>query len=268
MKKLFIASLVVGLLAFFALPGLTQDNVQDPNVCDVSFDVDVVKYKGITITKTVDKTFTYELSTGDPTIFPLMLAEVEAFKCDLNRENEVNEAQVQGTNDFNESFNFFTGIAQVNQAAGLLNNQGNVIALGFTESPTLTDGLSLVEAAVEKANAENQLNEPSVSSTDNFHESFNGFTGIAQVNQAAGILNNQNNVVALGANVDAAGLVAENDTFLSMQNTENTVNELMTQATASFNLSFNSFTGVAQVNQAPGNLNNQTNILSIAFAGR
>ena len=159
MKKLFIASLVVGLLAFFALPALAQDNVQDPNVCDVSFDVNVLKGKQIGIRKTVDKTLIYTLGTGEIAVFPLQLAEVEAFKCDVLTDNKVNVTGFIPSNNIASSFNSFTGLAQLNQAAGLLNNQGNVMAFGQTNKfGDLTPySISMVEVAVEKTIADNKL---------------------------------------------------------------------------------------------------------------
>jgi hypothetical protein len=280
MKKIFIASLVVGLLVVFAGPALTQEGPggQEPNVCDVSFDVDVEKYKDITqFTKEVEKKIGYEVDIyienltrelpGD-----FAMAEAEVFKCD---HNEANSADVSLLNTFDviqDSFYQFVGIAQVNQAAGLLNNQGNVFAAGLTGSPgENVYGLSLVEVAVEKGNIANLLeiqSNDSLNSYDLIRDSFRDFQGLAQVNQASGILNNQDNVMGLAANLDGTtGLVAENDTFLSMQNTANNADVGTTNTVAEIRDSFSRFQGVAQVNQGPGCLNNQANIISIAYAG-
>ena len=126
-------------------------------------------------------------------------------------------------NNIVNSFNRFIGIAQVNQASGILNNQGNILAAGFTDKTgdQQTFGVSMVEAAVEKANIGNAVSADSIVTSDTIATSFNSFIGLAQVNQASGILNNQNNVVVLGTNLNTTGLVAENDTFLSMNNTGN-----------------------------------------------
>ena len=282
MKKLFIASLVVGLLAAFSLPVLAQDNVQDPNVCDVSFDVNVQKGKKIGIRKSVDKTFIYTLGSGEISVFPLQLAEVEAFKCDVLTDNKVSVAGFIPSNNIASSFNSFTGLAQVNQAAGLLNNQGNVMAFGQNDKfGDLTPySVSMVEAAVEKTIAGNKLTLADSVFADGIISSFNDFTGLAQVNHAAGLLNNQNNVLTVGTNLDSFGLMAENDTFLSMQNISNkadviplagdasAVTTTKVVTAAAMQNSFNNFSGIAQINQAPGSLNNQANILSVAFAGR
>ena len=275
MKKLFSVALAVGLLVALALPALAQSTIppgQDPDVCDLSFDVDVTKVKNIEINKEVNKNFNYDLNLEVSIIGLPQWAEVEAFKCDHNEDNQVQVFNTYASADnIINSFNSFAGISQVNQGAGILNNQGNIVAAGLTSNPTgefPTQGLSMVEVAVEKSNINNVLVGVAVATLDSIASSFNLFSGLAQVNQAAGFLNNQDNVLALAKNLNGIGLVAENDTFLSMSNSEN--RPLLSgqcQTNAQIDSSFNSFSGVAQVNQAPGMLNNQCNIISIANAG-
>jgi hypothetical protein len=200
------------------------------------------------------------------------MAEAEVFKCDHNTANSADVSLLNTYDVIQDSFYQFVGIAQVNQAAGLLNNQGNVFAAGLTGSPgENVYGLSLVEVAVEKGNIANSLEIQSIdslNSSDSIRDSFRDFQGLAQVNQASGILNNQDNVMGLAANLDGTtGLVAENDTFLSMQNTANNADVGTTNTVAEIRDSFSRFQGVAQVNQGPGCLNNQANIISIAYAG-
>jgi hypothetical protein len=270
MKKLLIAALVLGLITAFAIPALAQLD-QEPDICDVGFDVNVTKTKDITITKSVTKTFEFEpVFLADYLLYPAW-AEVEAFKCDHNEGNEVVVGEMAGSTNIVGSFNSFTGIAQINQATGLLNNQGNILAAGFTDGAGVDDtsvGVSMVEVAVEKANLGNELSVGEISANDNIVDSFNSFTGLAQINQASGILNNQNNVLAIAQNFNTLGLIAENDTFLTMQNSGNeaTVGEM--RPSANIVDSFNAYTGAVQVNQSPGALNNQTNIISVAYAGR
>jgi len=270
MKRLLIAALVLGLITAFAIPALAQLD-QEPDICDVGFDVNVLKEKEINIQKNVEKNFEYNLGLETSVaVFPLQLAEVEAFKCDHNEGNLVEVAENFGSTNLTDVFNAFTGIAQINQASGLLNNQGNILAAGFTDQndDQTAWGVSLVEVAVEKANIGNQLIVDEMSNSDNISDAFNVFTGLAQVNQASGILNNQNNVLAIGTNLNTFGLMAENDTFLTMQNTGNQVSVSEVGCSANIHDAFNSYNGVAQVNQGPGSLNNQTNIISIAYAGR
>ena len=269
MKKLCIASLVVGLLMAFALPALAQSTEPTPDDCNVAFNVDVNKIKNIVINKVVNKAFNFNLDL-QVTIagFP-QWAEVEVTKCDHNIGNTVTLTSMKSADNITNSFNTFTGIVQVNQAAGILNNQGNVMAAGITDKTgdQQTFGVSMVEAAVEKTNIGNILVVTNIVTLDSIVSSFNSLTGLAQVNQAAGILNNQNNVLVLGKNLNTTGLVAENDTFLSMENSGNIAQLTNITTTATISSSFNGFTGAAQVNQAPGKLNNQANIISIAHAG-
>ncbi|MFZ5447135.1 MAG: hypothetical protein ACOZFS_00655 [Thermodesulfobacteriota bacterium] len=268
MKTFFAALLVMAWLAAFALPGLAQSTIP-PEDCDLSFDVNALKNKNIEINKTVNKDFDFSFDiTVEVVGFPVW-AEVEAFKCDHNTENQVAVSGIVPTNNINNSFVSFLGVAQVNQTAGFLNNQGNVLAAGFTGQ--LGFPLSMVEAAVEKANVDNVLSIAGSVFADNIVSSFNSFTGLAQVNQASGILNNQDNVLALATNLQTGGdvqrpMVAENDTFLSMANTGNVVMVANTVTTATIRNSFNSYTGFSQVNQASGSQNNQANITSISLA--
>jgi hypothetical protein len=274
MKKLFVAFLVVGLLAVFILSAQAQSEPpvgQDPNICDVSFNVDVLKLKGILITKVVTKNFEYNLNVETSQAFaPLQLAEVEAFKCDLNEANEVAVEELGGSNNIFNSFSGFVGIVQLNMASGLLNNQGNILAAGFTDLPPgeTRFGVSMVEVAVEKTNVGNELNVSEMFNSDNISSSFNIFTGLAQLNMASGLLNNQNNVVVIGTNLNTLGIMAENDTFLSMQNVRNEVNVAELRSTANISDSFQNGTGAVQLNLGPGAVNDQTNIISVAFTGR
>jgi hypothetical protein len=273
MKQLFIAALVVGLLTAVSVPSLAQSQIppgQDPDLCDVSFNVDVLKLKGILITKIVNKRFDYNLNLESTQAFlPLQLAEVEVFKCDHNEMNIVIVEEFAGSDNINGSFTNFAGIAQINQASGLLNNQGNIAAAGFTNQndDNTVWSVSMVEVAVEKANIDNILLVNQINGSDNINNSFNGFAGVGQINQASGVLNNQNNVVAIANNLQTIGIMAENDTFLTMQNTGNIAVVSSISGSANINDSFQNGTGAVQINQAPGALNNQANIISIAAAG-
>jgi len=218
----------------------------------------------------VEKSFEFNLELGVEIIGLPQWAEVEAFKCDHNEDNAVQVDELAGSTDILGSFTGFTGILQLNQSTGLLNNQGNILAAGLTgvSGDTTTFGLSMVEAAVEKANIDNALEVEEIIGTTSISPSFNNFTGLAQINQSTGVLNNQNNVMVLGANLDTTGLVAENDTFLTMQNANNDADVPEITASASITDSFQNSTGAVQINQTPTALNNQTNIISVAFSGR
>jgi hypothetical protein len=79
------------LLMAVAVPALAQSQIppsQDPDLCDASFNVDVLKLKGILITKIVTKRFEYILNLeSTQALLPMQLSEVEVFKSDLNEGN-------------------------------------------------------------------------------------------------------------------------------------------------------------------------------------
>ncbi len=291
MKKVLLLVMAVSLLAF-AAPALAQDLapsliIEDLEGCDVAFDVDVYKDKTIRILKDVDKYLDLKV---DVKVDPAEWADVEVFKCDLNQNNSVDEKWVETKDEIagSGSFNGFAGIAQVNQAAGVMNNQGNITAIAVTNNfgggvlessgggepgDDLIDpgSVALAEVAVQLENNDNNYTSSGSGSQhmDKIENSFSGFRGIANVNQASGHMNNQNNVVGIAANLDPAGVVAEADTFLAMANCGNQaasgIEDLRNKA--EINSSFNGACGIANVNQSPGSMNNQANIVTISYAG-
>jgi len=88
----------------------------------VGFDVNVEKNKEINIEKNVEKTFEFNLELGVEIIGLPQWAEVEAFKCDHNEGNAVQVDELAGSTDILGSFTGFTGILQLNQSTGMLNN--------------------------------------------------------------------------------------------------------------------------------------------------
>jgi len=96
----------------------------------------------------------------------------------------------------NQSFNNFNGLGQANQSAGYMNNQNNVISLAADP------GSGIVACADSKLSMCNTCNQAFVcgaSVTNNLSNSFSNYHGVGQVNQSAGSMNNQANVVAVCA---------------------------------------------------------------------
>lgn len=108
--------------------------------------------------------------------------------------------------------------------------------------------------------------------TNTITGSFDGGSGVAGVNQAAGSLNNQNNALAVAIGTNAVYALGEAD--LGQFNTRNSVDVLDQIRTDTIGGcvgegctpagSFNGFTGVVMVNQSSGSLNNQANVIDIA----
>jgi hypothetical protein len=91
------------------------------------------------------------------------------------------------------SVNDNTGVTQVNQSSGNINNQANGLSLAFT----FYNGIALSDTALGQWNADNNVEERGVSKLASIAGSVNLNTGVTQVNQTAGVLANQSNVVSL-----------------------------------------------------------------------
>lgn len=98
-----------------------------------------------------------------------------------------------------------TGVVHVNQAVGNMNNQANTLALATSFGQ---GGIVLADAVLGQKQTGNSVAETGVLRTAIFTNTVIGNTGIVSVNQAAGNLANQANVVAIGiASVQAGGAV-------------------------------------------------------------
>jgi hypothetical protein len=264
MKKLMVLLMAISMLAL-AIPALA-DCSSDHRGCDVDFTVDVTKTVTVDKHVDIDKCFKFFVfSFIDPKAF----AECDVWKCDLNEYNLVDSFYGTYRDDICYSFNDFTGIGQANQAAGYSNNQGNVVAAALVS--TDKDVAAMTEVAVEQTSYFNTLYSELDYSFDTISNSFNNFTGIGQANQAAGSMNNQNNVVAISAGLTDScpegGVVAANDTYLTQKNSANWAFPSYAYNVNTVTNSFNNFTGIGQVNQAAGSMNNQANVVSIAYTG-
>jgi hypothetical protein len=227
------------------------------------------------------------------------------FKGDVDGSVDLTGVKVDGTwstseikgvyitqNDLiSKSFTDFVGIAQVNQAAGAGNNQGNALAAAVTDPNSDNGDAGYYTASYGKNDRDNRNNDPkgavahtevaigqlnydncvtltAVKFNDAINDSFQNFTGVAQVNQSAGFGNNQKNAAAIAANVKTAGAVAISDTFMSQTNCSQKVDiGTDTTVTAQIAGSFTNSCGLAQVNQSPGSLNNQANTVAISYSG-
>jgi len=104
------------------------------------------------------------------------------------------------------------GIATVNQAAGALANQGNVVALGDNAAPSVRTRTETT--AAQTANAPDLRETAGGSARTAIAEaSFAGRRGITLGNQAAGVAAAQHHLVATGFGVDRVALRADNLTL-------------------------------------------------------
>jgi hypothetical protein len=98
--------------------------------------------------------------------------------------------------------------------------------------------------------------------------SFQGFTGIAQVNQAAGALSNQVTyigIAAIGGSPQAAGLRMS---YVSRVQKNSLTTSNSTYQAHIKGASFASSSGIALVNQAAGHMNTQLTAFNLAIGGR
>jgi len=110
----------------------------------------------------------------------------------------------------NNSINSNTGVVQVNQSPGQMNNQSNVLSLAFSIQPS---GVAMSESDLGQFNQGNFVGESADGANDNvvgnltvgitksalISTSVNNNVGIVGVNQSAGNLANQANVVSFAA---------------------------------------------------------------------
>lgn len=141
-----------------------------------------------------------------------------------------------------------------------------VTATKFTESDTI----------VNQLNSENFACENCAEKRDQIVGSGNDNSGVVTINQAAGNMNNQGSAISIAVDVpedpdpsnDPANTAfAESQAAVDQRNLANvieSINILFREATIEGSLNNNA--GVVHVNQAPGQMNNQANALSVAIS--
>jgi hypothetical protein len=292
MKKLILLCVVVGLLAV-SLPALAGDG-----------DVQFYAFKTISLSETFTYTENVKFSGAglflfDGEAWAKIQEQQELYSLNL----EVDVVVTKRAQIVNGAFDNATGIANVNQSPGNMNNQANETAFSagnngkdnpavavpyqgmFCEAEVVTvqyNGILYDPVTDTRRDAHNLLRYSNNSLFDTINGSFNGFTGIANVNEAAGHLNNQGNAVAIAGGIAQPGAVSQNvvkaasDVMLAQNNAFNTLYDGNgpgetafpgNNASDAMNNSFGNAFGVANVNQAAGSLNNQKNVVAIAFSG-
>lgn len=161
-----------------------------------------------------------------------------------------------------ESFQSNRGIIGANQNTGNLNNQANVQVIAHVSGePTIRLG----EATVEQRLVDNTIVTSGAARKDLIENSFGGMVGIIGINQSAGNLNNQANVVVLTLG-KGSGVVALEDSSLGKVNTGNKLMPGPTGPKSDVIVgSFAGFRGLAQVSQSAGDLNQVSNTMNVSF---
>jgi hypothetical protein len=163
------------------------------------------------------------------------------------------------------SFRGFTGIAQVNQAAGALNNQTNYIGVAGSPGGTQATGLSLNYGSRVKNNTLTTSNN--TYQADIKGSSFAAGSGVTLVNQTAGHMNTQMNAF----NMAVGNQAAENLTDLQMGAISSN-NHLTANPQAANNRAitleldkgaFKDYTGIWSTSQIAGNMDQVTTIFNV-----
>jgi hypothetical protein len=307
MKKLFMV-LCAGLMLFAFVGAALADvdvltTVKKTDTLNVTDNADITKcvYLGVKQLAQVEQS-----------------AEATVTKNDTNLGNLVIELPAEGFNPFpselvtptaeitGAAFSTATGIISINQAPGNNNNQGNAVAVAYagqqsngtaagaflnaTSSVQMENGTTehqdevrgyegfiagVVDALVgddedtpipENLGGSNILITVDTVKSDTLtDQAFQNATGIIDVNQGAGDMNNQNNAVSAAIGGIPTASLAEADLGQVVAN--NIVVEVSDKKTDSINTSaFSAAAGIISVNQASGAGNNQGNTVAITVA--
>jgi len=274
--------------------GLATAFVAPPASADVFVTATITKDKDITITETIHITKIVDIDAV-VVIVTDKAAESDAL---VNQTNDLNEACTncdEKTETTFNSGNSNAGILSVNQAAGNMNNQGNVVSAaldvrvgtppdgGDEPAPSEIGGFAESQAAAEQDNVLNIVDTINLLFRDStIQDSYNDNTGIVHANQASGNMNNQANVLSiavslLGTNTLPAVALSEAD--LGQNNTANLNLEsdagdpggdptlpatIGINKTASLIGSVLGNTGIVGINQSAGNMANQANVVALS----
>jgi hypothetical protein len=160
------------------------------------------------------------------------------------------------------SFRGFTGIAQVNQAAGFLNNQANLMGITDVRNGGVTHSSLSSQSQVRNNVLTTSNNTYQAAITGN---SFAAGTGVAMVNQAAGNMNAQLNAF----NISIGGRRSLTDNQLSAVEANNTIArdpEATNNYSTKLDLeggAFKNFTGLVSTNQVAGNMNQVSTVFNV-----
>ena len=258
-----------------------------PALADVTVVVEVSKDKDISVTETISKD-----KVVDVDIFVDRLgdgaAEAQALANIDNQDQVILLNGVIYTSLLPDSVNDNIGLTQYNEAAGVLQNQANLAAAALTNTG---DAFANAQAEVEQVNGGTEVvvtpqgpvivNHGNSSAASNSSFTATMFDplgpldgsvkrnlGMTQVNQDAGIANNQTNAIAIAIGVDPVPgtLVALAESALGQTSSNNTINDTNNQRKATIAGSIINNKGITHVNQSVGTFADQANVVSVGTA--
>lgn len=177
--------------------------------------------------------------------------------------NSVTESGGQSTASVGDGFQDITGIVNINQSPGNNNNQANMVSFAYVES----DGnlALLANGSGEVFSRNNTLNATDMERINTIDAgAFQNVSGLLQINQSAGDLNCQNNILAMAAGPH--GVVALADGALGQEVANNVINEVNVRKQDIISAgAFNHVSGIVSINQSSGCGNNQTNMVVVTI---
>jgi hypothetical protein len=176
--------------------------------------------------------------------------------------NTVVEAEGESLARIADGFAGAMGIVSINQSPGNNNNQGNMVSFAYVKADG--DSLLMARGAAEVLNRNNIVDAVDMARTNVIEGgAFRDFSGGLQINQSAGNLNSQNNILAIAAG--SGGSFTLSDAALGQQVAGNQVREMsvLKQDIIAAN-AFSHAAGIVSVNQSSGCGNNQTNLIVIS----
>jgi hypothetical protein len=231
-------------------------------------------YPAFVFLLTLGTSLAYAADGGEVTLTVSGIEGVEAISSAISGDalvnqtligNRLEERDVVSTSIMHGSFVDGRGILSVNQASGNINNQANVRVLAIALGEGVLYDLYDLSLATSMRSIGNTVISVGGEYENRISHSFGGAAGIVGVNQSAGSLNQQVNVLVLGLGV-ALGpdVVALGDQDLGGTIAENSVSSGGHRSDYITD-SFTGFRGIAQVNQSSGDLNIVGNSLGFSF---
>jgi hypothetical protein len=240
----------------------------------------------------------YAVIQVDVDVTPDKAAESLALVNQTNKDNEACENCAEKRDELINSVGGVagnSGIVTLNQAAGNMNNQGNNLAVAVDfdrgvpgtpppeEQPPQAGGYGFAEAQASTDQRNGSLDVfPNFSNTVDtinlffrdalIENSINNNAGIVMVNQAPGNINNQANNIAFALSFAEVSGVALSEADLGQVTINNVVLEsndgfdppIGINKSANVVGSMSNNVGIVAVNQAAGNLSNQSNTMAVA----
>jgi hypothetical protein len=191
-------------------------------------------------------------------------------------QTTVGNAVESGTEDTSVSFvdggNNNRGLFAINQDAGVLNQQANIVAIAVDGGNSGTSA-TMTSVSVKQTIADNTVIDGGGAQSLAIVDAFNGSYGIAQINQSTGALNQQVNIatIALGSAFEVGPTPLLSDAELGgvggLDDNELIEPEETQARTILIENSLQGFEGVFQGHQTVGNLNRVTNAMSVGVVG-